>query len=103
MGSVRFYESCYFGCVPIIIGFDTILGDPWYDTSFAFRIDPTRSPEQIMEELYSISKEPINLLRDRGLRARAYYDEVVFPYLEDPTKYFLNTYKNNIKVGCEEN
>ena len=98
MGSVRFYESCYFGCVPIIIGFDTILGDPWYDTSFIFRIDPTRSPEQIKEELHSISKEPLNLLRERGLKARVYYNEVVLPYMEDPTKYFLDTYKNNMKV-----
>ena len=87
--SIRFYESCFFGSVPILIGNDEVMSEHTYDTSFIFRIPDYNDISCVKHELDKINKTDAEQLRNRGKRARQYYDDVVKPHLDDPMSTFL--------------
>lgn len=86
--SIRLYESCFFGCVPIVLGSDTMMGEDYYDTSFAFKLSKYNDKDEIINLLKMIDSSPKEQLINRGIKAREYYDNVVKPYLENPMKSF---------------
>jgi hypothetical protein len=90
--SVRFYESCYYNRVPVIISDHDyyLLGEEFYDTSFCYRIcDEGLSPELLHKRLEEITNTPHELLLKRANCAKKYFNEVVVDYFSDPTLFFI--------------
>ena len=88
--SIRFFEVCFFGRVPVIIGDGAVPGEDIYDTSFAFRVSPDGSVEQIAAHLQAIAQSLTpQEMKERGEAARRYFDHIVRPQLIDPTGEFI--------------
>lgn len=91
--SIRLYESCYFGCVPIILGSDKIMAEDEYDTSFAFKLEDYNNKTEIKKLIDEINNTEPKYLIEKGIKARRYYDDIVKPFLENPWEkfeYWLN-------------
>jgi len=93
--SIRLYESCYFGCVPIVLGSDKMMAEDEYDTSFAFKLENYNNKFEIIKLIKTINESEKQSLIEIGVKARKYYNEVVAPYLASPTKQFVNWIQNN--------
>jgi hypothetical protein len=87
--SARFYEACFFGRAPVLIGDNRLLGDTEHDMSFVFKISQYSSVEEIAEKLQAIAKMPLAAIQWHGKLAREYFDNVFRKYVEDPTAYFI--------------
>jgi len=98
--SVRFFESCYYNRLPVIItDYDYYLfGEDTYDMSFCYRIHKKNlDPYYLLEELQKIYDSPMEDMRERSEKGKQYFETIVREYFEDPTKYFLNWLENNAK------
>lgn len=88
--SIRFYETCFFGRVPVAISDAKWLEEDNYDMSFAYRISPSLSDDQLSHELLKIHNTPYEELKHRGMLAKKYFEDIVIPYFKDPTECFIN-------------
>jgi len=86
--SVRFYESCYYGAVPVIFGTDVLLGESWYDTSFVIREPYYNDKEEIKETLHRVLEMSDEEAKDRSEKARQYFTNVVVPFYSNSTRMF---------------
>ena len=86
--SIRFYETCFFGRVPVCVSDAKWLGEELYDMSFAYRLSPSLTDEEIARQLRDIANTPTSELIERGKKARDYFQKVVVEYFKDPTLYF---------------
>ena len=87
--SVRFYESCAYGRIPVVVGDNLFLGHDNYDMSFVIQLSDKSSIEYLEKEfnkIYCMSGEEII---QRCVMARRYFEDVIKPYFTDPTKMFL--------------
>lgn len=91
--SIRFYETCFFGRVPICISDAKWLGEEDYDMSFAYRISPSLPHVEIGKQLVAIQQTPNKELIEKAAKARDYFQKVVMEYFKDPTLYFLKYLK----------
>jgi hypothetical protein len=87
--TVRFFEVCWYGRVPIVIGDNMLMGSDGYDMSFVHQIPTSLSVEEMTEFFRRVAQTGWEELRERGKAARAYFDNVVQPYFRDPTLSFL--------------
>lgn len=87
--SVRFYEACFYSCVPVIVGNHGVVGDDYYDTSFIQRIHPEAGEQEMRRSLTELLSAPFDELKRRGNAARAYFDDVIRRYYQDPTALLL--------------
>lgn len=87
--SIRLYESCYFGCVPIILGSDRMMAEDEYDTSFAFKLQDYNNKTEILKLIKIINETDHQCLISKGIKARKYYDDIIKPYLDSPSNEFL--------------
>lgn len=87
--TARFFETCCFGRVPIVINDKAIFAEEHYDTSFAFHLPTTLGVEDMAEQLGKIFAIPDTEMLDRCAAARAYFNGPVREYFKDPTLYFL--------------
>jgi hypothetical protein len=87
--SVRFFEVCSYGRVPVVIGDNVLMGSDWYDMSFVHQIPTHLSADEMAEFFWRIARSGEEELRERGKAARNYFDNVVRPYFCDPTQSFL--------------
>lgn len=85
--SVRFYESCYFGLVPILIGSNLLVGDP---EKFYFRIDDKASVDAMYHQLSSIIQTPDDEIEERSIMATTYFEYSIRTYFDDPTKWAID-------------
>lgn len=88
-GSIRIYESCYFGRVPIISGHHWLIGHDYFDMSFLSQISHEATEEQMADFFREVSASPLAELQERGSLARRYFDEVRRSYFRGPTLHFL--------------
>ena len=86
--SVRFYEACFFGKIPILIG-DNWLVDEMFgeDTSFCYKISQYSSTEYIKNKLFEIFNLPTNIIKEKCKLSRNYFDKVIRKYYKNPTLY----------------
>jgi hypothetical protein len=91
--TIRFYETCFFARVPVIVGEQMVMEEGDYDTSFLYKIDPTLGDQHLDQELLKIANTPLPELIDKAKAARQYFLDVVMKYFEDPTLYFINWMK----------
>lgn len=99
--TIRFYETCFFGRVPIIIGDTKVMNEDDYDCSFMYRISPKESDDNIKQFLKNIFSTPNEVLIEKAKLARAYFDNVVIEYFEDPTLNFIKFLKHQNLYGCK--
>ena len=95
--SVRFFETCYYNRVPVIItDYDYYLfGEDHYNIDFCYRINNTKiDPKYILKELEKIYNTPIEELEIKASKAKEYFETIVREYFDDPTLYFLNWLQN---------
>jgi len=86
--SVRFYESCYYGRVPVVVG-DNILFEDEVASRFTFKINTWMNAKEMAAELLKIASISDEEIIERGKAARSYFDTFVRAYMADPTGYFL--------------
>lgn len=87
--TMRMYEACAYGRVPVVISDALWMWEDLVDTSWCFRISPHSDRERIAEELaliYSISQSE---MEERGRQAWNYFQHVVRNYFADPMREFL--------------
>jgi hypothetical protein len=93
--SIRFYESCYFGSIPIIISNNFVPFEYEFSDKFYFRIDPSLSMEEINNELLEISKTDIDILKKMSYSCQVYFNTQVVDYFKDPTYKFIKWLSQN--------
>ena len=99
IASTRVWETCAYGRVPVIISNEDFyqVGEDEYDTSFIFKVIGDLSPKDMANELVTIYNTNINELKERGDAAKNYFDTVIKEYFKDPTLFFINWLKRNVK------
>lgn len=93
--SARFFEACYFGRIPVIVGDNKI---PFEDENPRFfeRISQNASQVEFaetIEKLYRISDEK---LVEMSKNARTYFDKFIRPYIFNSTKSYLEWYASSL-------
>ena len=91
--SVRFFESCYYNRVPVVISdYEYYLfGEDEHNLDFCFKIhDPRINPTIIKDQLQKIYDTPLEELEQKANDAKKYFETTVREYFADPTLYFLN-------------
>ena len=87
--TLRMYEACHFGRIPIVIADCLWTWEDVTDVSFAFRISPQASDEEMVKALTDIFAIPDSELEDRCRMAALYFEHIVKRYFDDPTECFL--------------
>ena len=87
--TLRMYEACYYGRIPIVIADCLWTWEDVTDISFAFKISPQASDEEIARALADIFAIPDSELEDRCRMAALYFEHVIKRYFDDPTECFL--------------
>lgn len=96
--SIRFFEACFFGSIPIVFGDPLLPGeDEGKHLDFFFRISPSLSDEEIEDNLTKIMGLSDEECRTRARKARKYFDEIIRPRIQDPTRCFVD-YLENIEI-----
>lgn len=88
--SVRFFEACFFGRIPVVIADNVLFDEDSYDTSFVVRISAQTSVAKMAEKFDALSRMSRPEVYMRGRKAREYFDSRVRSYMNDPTGYFIN-------------
>ena len=91
--SVRFFESCYYNRLPVIVtDYEYYLfGEDTYNMDFCYRIHKKDiNPKHVLEEMTKIYNTPLEDMRERANEGKKYFETIVREYFEDPTLYFLN-------------
>ena len=91
--TLRMYEACYYGRIPILIADCLWMLEDVTDVSFAFRISPGASDEEMGKALADILAIPDSEVEDRCRMAALYFEHVVKFYFRDPTFCFLTWMK----------
>ena len=86
---LRMYEACYYGRIPILIADCLWAWEDVTDVSFAFRIAPNASDEEMGKALVDIFGISDSEVEDRCRIAALYFEHVIKPYFRDPTEFFL--------------
>ena len=87
--SIRFFESCYYGSVPVII---SDVFTPFYDDfkkPFFFEVDYRLNEEEMSNELIKISKTNISVIQEMSNNAQEYFQTKIVDYFKDPTLTFI--------------
>ena len=87
--TLRMYEACYYGRVPVVIADCLWTWEDVTDVSFAFRISPQASDDEMVKALMDIFAIPGSELEDRCRMAALYFEHIVKRYFDDPTECFL--------------
>ena len=87
--TLRMYEACYFGRVPILIADCLWAWEDVTDVSFASRISPHASDDEMGKALADIFAISDSELEDRCRMAALYFEHVVRFYFRDPTEFLM--------------
>ena len=87
--TLRMYEACHFGRIPIVIADCLWTWEDVTDVSFAFRISPQASDDEMVKALADIFAIPDSELEDRCRMASLYFEHTVKFYFRDPTEFLL--------------
>ena len=87
--TLRMYEACAYGRIPILIADCLWVWEDVTDASFCFRIPPAASDDEIAKALETAFAIPESEMEDRCRMAALYFEHIVRGYFHDPTKFFL--------------
>jgi hypothetical protein len=88
--SVRFFEACSFGRIPVIVGDNIIMGEESKrgDTCF-FRIPQKQSFKEMRQKLEELARMTDDEVSNHARFAYLYFQNVILKYFRDPTAYLL--------------
>lgn len=87
--TLRIYEACYYGCIPIIVSDCLVAWETLTDTTFMVRISPLATDDEIAKILLRTCTMAESEMQDRCRLAAMYFDHIVRPYFRNPTRWFL--------------
>jgi len=87
--TLRMYEACYYGRIPILIADCLWTWEDVTDISFTFRISPQAGDEEIAKIFADIFAISDSELEDRCRMAALYFEHIVRFYFRDPTEFLL--------------
>jgi hypothetical protein len=90
VATARFYEACFYGRMPVVIGETLVLDDGAVDSGFAAELGAGLGVEELRAALGRIVGIGAEEAAERGRAARDYFDRVVRRYFADPTRMFLD-------------
>lgn len=93
--TLRMYEACCYGRIPIVIADCLWTWEDVTDVSFAFRISPQVGDEEMAKALADIFSMAESELEDRCRMAAMYFEHVVKRYFHDPTDFLLTWMRKN--------
>ena len=91
----RFYEACFYGRHPVVIGETMVLGDGYVDLGFVTQIDARLTEAAMREALVEVCEMPLSEVQDRGKAAQAYFETTVREYFADPTLAFIKWFRSD--------
>ena len=88
--SVRFFEACYYGRCPVVIGNNILFEQKIIDSmDFCYFISTHNlTIQSLMYKLMCIQNEKPEVIIEKGKRAQQFFT-VVKKYFNDPTEFFL--------------
>ena len=92
--SIRFFESCYYGAIPIVISDIFVPFQKEFGKPFFFEIDYRLSEDEIKTKLIEITQTPIEIIKEMSDNAQDYFNCFIVSYFKDPTLTFLNWLSN---------
>ncbi len=87
--TLRMYEACYYGRIPVVIADCLWTWEDVTDVSFAFRVSPQAGDEEMAKALADIFSMAEPEIEDRCRRAALCFEHVARFYFRDPTDCFL--------------
>ena len=96
--TLRMYEACCYGRIPILIADCLWAWEDVTDVSFAFRIAPSASDEEMGKALADILAIPESEVEDRCRLAALYFEHIIRFYFRDPTLCFLTWAKKRMLI-----
>ena len=87
--TLRMYEACYYGRIPIVVADCLWAWEDVTDVSFAFRISPQAGDEEMVKALADIFSMAESELEDRCRMAALYFEHIVKSYFRDPTEFLF--------------
>ena len=91
--TVRFFESCYFGRIPIVIGDNLLFGEKDYIKPFFFKIEPSLHDEEIIDKFEQISNIKQDLIDEMSINCIDFFEKNVMDYFKDPDDVFTSWLK----------
>lgn len=85
--TLRMYEACYFGCIPIVVSDCQVMEEP--GAGFMVRLSPYWADERLLEAFQKTVEMSQSEIEERGNKALIYWNDVVVPYFMDPTAFFI--------------
>ena len=92
--SIRFFESCYYGAIPIVISNIYVPFQKEFKKPFFFQIDYRLSEDEMKDQFVEISKTPPQIIKEMSDNAQDYFNCYIVSYFKDPTLTFLNWLSN---------
>lgn len=88
--SVRFFETCAYGRVPVVIGPNVLFAEDYSDTSFAEYVSEDMSISKMSNRFKEIfAWHFTNAGITAGQKSYKYFKDYVVDYFKDPTAYFI--------------
>lgn len=93
--TMRFFEACFFTCVPIVVAdrIPRLMGDDHWDTDFFYYINCCLSECEMREAFEKILATPFEELQRKAMKARQYFDVVWRFYYGDATGCYVRWLK----------
>jgi hypothetical protein len=93
--SIRFFESCFFARIPIVISDIFVPYEKEFNKPFFFQINYNLSSEEISCKLIEIQNTDISTLKEMSSNAKEYFEVYIKEYFKDPTLSFIKWLKQN--------
>lgn len=87
--TLRLYEACAFGRIPVVISDARVMWDDLVDTSFMVKLSPSLTDEELAKEFYALYAMSKDEVLERCHRSLLYFEHVVKNYFRDPTGCFI--------------
>jgi len=93
--SIRFFESCFFARIPVVISSIFVPYEKEFNKPFFFQIDYNLPSEEISRKLVEIQNTNIETLKEMSYNAKEYFETYIKEYFSDPTLSFIKWLKQN--------
>jgi hypothetical protein len=88
--SVRFFETCAYGRVPVVIGSNILFGEGYANLDFVEYVDENLPIGKMARKFADIwERNPPDVAFEKGVAAYNYFNNYVVDYFKDPTAYFI--------------
>jgi len=87
--TLRSYEACFFGRVPVVISDSLMVWEDILDTTFFIKLSPSLTDEEMASALAKLFEMSDLEIADRCRSAVLYFEHVIRRHFRNPTEFFL--------------